>query len=125
NQPDNATNICCYQYDLLNEQINHTLNFEINYVIIVNTPNLFRVINPVKHNLEYRPCRLQFLLRNSRTFTGNRWELNPFPTRIFASIHCSDDDNPILLNIHKKYPILKSLENESQNLNTSIGYVIV
>ncbi|CAG8485476.1 712_t:CDS:2 [Scutellospora calospora] len=124
NQPDNATNICCYQYDLLNEQIKHTLNFEINYVIIVNTPGLFRVFNPVNHNLKYRSCRPEFLLRNSRTFTGERWQLDPFPTCIFASIHCSDDDNPFLLNIHKKYPIVRSLGNVSQNLNTSIGYVI-
>ncbi|CAG8699914.1 14036_t:CDS:1, partial [Dentiscutata heterogama] len=125
NAANNATQICCYQYDLQNNQISNTLRFKTNCAIISDTPD-FEVVNPVNHEWKYRPCRLQYLLRNSRTFTGNKWQLRELPKAIFASIHYSDfQGNPLLLNIHKKYPIVKTLNNVTENLNALVGYVTV
>ncbi|CAG8696278.1 3374_t:CDS:2 [Gigaspora rosea] len=123
NAENNATKICCYQYDPQTEQIRNTLKFEINYAIIPDTP-IFKVTSPVEHEWKYRPCRLQYPLKNSRTFTGNKCLLNTRQKAIFASIHYSDvQGHPLLLNVHKKYPIRKSLNNVPKNFSASVGYV--
>ncbi|CAG8658969.1 3458_t:CDS:2 [Gigaspora margarita] len=125
NAENDATNICCYQYDLQTERIRNTLKFKVNYAIIPDTP-IFKVTCPVEHNWKYRPSRLQYRLRNSRTFTGNKWQLDTRQKAIFASIHYSDvQGHPLLLNIHKKYPIGKFLNHVPENHNASVGYVEV
>ncbi|CAG8705192.1 12676_t:CDS:2, partial [Gigaspora margarita] len=125
NAENDVTNICCYQYDFQTEQIRKTLKFKVNYAIIPDTP-IFKVTCPVEHKWKYRPCRLQYPLKNSRTFTGNKWQLDTRQKAIFASIHYSDvQGHPLLLNVHKKYPIGRFLNHVPENLNASVGYVEV
>ncbi|CAG8575025.1 16521_t:CDS:2 [Cetraspora pellucida] len=119
------TQICGYQYNLQDDRISNTLRFRINCAIITQTPN-FRVVGPTGQQWRYRPCRLTYILANSRTYTGNRWNL--LPGAIFASINYTDtdfNDHSLFLNIHRKYPITKSLNSIREDLNASVSYVAV
>ncbi|KAF0381916.1 Sel1 repeat domain-containing protein [Gigaspora margarita] len=119
----NGTELCCECYDIQNEQIINELVFEVNCAVIEkNTPG-FEVFEPTEQKWEYKNYNLPLFRRKNRTFTGNRWQLFKQPKTIFASIHHSN--HPHFLNIHKKYPIAKSLTVIPDNLRSQIGYVIV
>ncbi|KAF0450002.1 remodeling and spacing factor 1-like isoform x1 [Gigaspora margarita] len=123
----NGTELCCESYDIQDDQTTNELVFEINCAVIEkNTPD-FEVIEPTEQKWEYKNYNLPlFQGKNSRTFTGNRWKLFRHPKTIFASIQYFDHPNhPHFLNIHKKYPIAKSLNVIPDNLRSHIGYVIV
>ncbi|CAG8648362.1 12128_t:CDS:2 [Gigaspora margarita] len=123
----NDTELCCESYNIQDDQTTNELVFEVNCAVIEkNTPD-FEVIEPTEQKWEYKTYNLPlFQGKNSRTFTGNRWELFRHPKTIFASIQYFDHPNhPHFLNIHKKYPIAKSLNVIPDNLHSHIGYVIV
>ncbi|CAG8800928.1 21221_t:CDS:2, partial [Dentiscutata erythropus] len=102
NAKNDSTQICGYQYDPETDQISNTLKFKINFAIISNSTD-FQVVSPVAHRWKYK--------------------LSPV---IFASIHYFDFPNhPLLLNIHKKYPLAKSLNDVHDNFNALVGYVSV
>ncbi|CAG8469770.1 1251_t:CDS:2 [Racocetra persica] len=125
NTANNNTQICCYKYDLQTDRISNTLKFKVNCAVIPAAAN-FQIVGPDIHTWKYRPCRLQYVLTNSRTYTGNRWQLPNLPNAIFASIYYANSpDHSLFLNLHKKYPIVKSLTKIRENFNALVGYVIV
>ncbi|CAG8830595.1 20781_t:CDS:1, partial [Racocetra persica] len=116
----------CYHYDLQTDLVCNTLLFEVNYAIITKNNPDFIVNSATANNWTYRSYNTLPLGQNSRTFTGNRWNVFVHPKPMFASIQYSDPPNHhLFLNIHKKYPIAKSLKDIPNNLFSPIGYVMI
>ncbi|CAG8511906.1 24208_t:CDS:2 [Dentiscutata erythropus] len=102
NEKNDNTQIFCYQYNHQTDQISNTLNL--------------------------KPYRFQSLSKSSGIFTGENWELSDLSKKpIFVNIHYLNTSyhHPLFLNIHMNYPVIKSLNNGSENLNAFVGYVVI
>ncbi|CAG8703852.1 15954_t:CDS:1 [Cetraspora pellucida] len=126
NNDNGITQLQCYHYDLRSDGVKNSLIFDMNYAIISSQNSDFIVTSAANQNWTYRSYNTLPLSENSRTFTGGRWEVFVHPKPMFASIQYSDPPNhPLFLNIHKKYPIVKSLNVIAEDLRSPLGYVIV
>ncbi|CAG8707952.1 14162_t:CDS:1, partial [Dentiscutata heterogama] len=130
NEENDTTQLCCYGYDAETDKIsnNEALTFEVNCAIFTkNTSEVEEIARPTEYewrNKEYTV--LPFRSNPRRTFTGNKWDLFEHPKHIFASIQYSNPPNhPAFLNIHRKYPIVKSLNNIPDKSRIPIGYVVI
>ncbi|CAG8711371.1 18660_t:CDS:2, partial [Dentiscutata erythropus] len=129
-EENDTTQLCCYGYDAQTDKINNNeaLTFEVNCAIFTkNTSEIEEIVRPTEYEWNNKEYTIPpFRGRPSRTFTGNKWELFEHPKPIFASIQYSNNpNNPLFLNIHKKYPIAKSLNNIPDKSRIPIGYIVI